>query len=87
MTVSEILSVIPFGTVVQVEQVPIKRIDTGETPVLRQYADVKTLSDSKQNYLNFEVVRLCQVCGILTIRCKANAEQEMAIISARYSGC
>ena len=86
MTVSEILAVIPSGTVVRVEQVSIKRIDSCEDPVLRQYADVETLSNSKQNYLNFEVVRLCQVYGILTIRCKANTEQEMAIISALYSG-
>ncbi len=86
MTVAEVLSVIPLETMVRIEQVPISRIDTCASPVERQYAAVGVLSSSNQNYLNFKVVRLWQNCGILSIRCKADAEQEMAIISALYEG-
>lgn len=44
MTVAEVLSVIPLETMVRIEQVPIKRIDTCESPVERQYTAVFSLA-------------------------------------------
>lgn len=86
MTVSELLPIIRPGTFVRVEQAPIKGVDTCEAPVLCQLADVETLADSKQDYLNFEVVYLYQSYRVLTLLCKANEAQEKAIVSRRKSG-
>ena len=86
MKVCEILEIIPRGTVVRVLQTPIARFDSSHEPVLRQYAEVTDLKTSNQNYLEFEAVKLAQDCGIMTITCTANAEQEGATIAAFYGG-
>ena len=84
MKVRDILEIIPRGTVVKVLQTPITRIDSGRDPVERQYADVTTLEESGQNYLEFDAVKLEQSYGILTITCTANPEQERKTIAAFY---
>lgn len=86
MKVCDILGIIPRGTVVRVLQTPIARFDSSHEPVLRQYAEATDLLASNQNYLEFEAVKLTQDCGIMTITCTANAEQENATIVAFYSG-
>lgn len=84
ITVKDILRLIPAGTVVKVYQTPIARIDPCEDPVLRGYADVQTLRESRQNFLDFEAMKIHQDSGLISVLCKANAEQEERTISARY---
>ena len=86
MTVKEILQIIPRGTVVNVYQTPIARFDRSTAPVLRQTGEIGVLEDSKQNYLEYEAVKLEQRSGIMSITCTANAEQEQVVVQAYYSG-
>ena len=85
MTVKEILEIIPNGVVVNIYQTPISRIDNCADPVHRQTGEVSDLIRANQNYLDFKAVKLRQHCGIMTITCTANAEQEMATINAFYN--
>lgn len=86
MLVREILSLVHRQTVIKVYQTAIKVFGNNEEPVLRQYADVGTLLDSNQNYLDYEVIDLRQTEGIITLTCKANREQEGAVVRSWYEG-
>ena len=84
MKVREVLDTILPGTMVKVYQTPIARFDNGVAPVLRQYANILTIKTSNQNYLDFDVINIFQDNGIFAITCKANPEQEQAIIRSWY---
>ena len=86
MKTRDLLAIIPKGTVVQVHQKPIKRIDPCEADVCRQDGEVEVLYRSNQNYLDFDVICLKQTAGIIDIICQANHEQEQVIINALYEG-
>lgn len=86
MTVKEILQIIPRGTVVNVYQTPIAVFDRSIARVLRQTGEIGVLEDSKQNYLEYEAVKLEQMAGIMSITCTASAAQEREVLLALYSG-
>ena len=85
MKTREILSIIPKGTVVKVKQVAIKQLGGGDD-VLRFFDSVERALDSNQNYLEFNAVGLKQEAGIITVVCKASAEQELMIVRSWYDG-
>lgn len=84
MKTKDVLSVMRPGTVVNIYQVPIERIDKSGADVCRQVVEITTLLRSNQNYLEFDVVRIEQRGGLMTIVCKANPAQEAATIAAFY---
>ena len=84
MKTKDVISVMRPGTVVNIYQVPIERIDKSGAEVCRQVGEITTMLRSNQNYLEFDVVRIEQRGGLMTVVCKANPEQEAATIAAFY---
>lgn len=85
MVTREILSLIPIGTIIRVEQVAIRQLGGGEN-VQRHFDNVEDALSSNQNYLDYKAVCLKQVGGIITVVCQASQEQELATIRAWYEG-
>lgn len=84
MKTKDVLSVMRPGTVVNIYQVPIERFDKSGVEVCRQIGEITALLQANQNYLEFDVVRIEQRGGLMTIVCKASQEQEAATIAAFY---
>ena len=82
MTVREFLKLWADNIDVKVYQVPIKEIDRSSALVCRQIADVATLLDSNQNYLDFNIVNLQMDDDLPCVVCKADDEQSKKTIGA-----
>ena len=80
MTVREFLKLWADSIGVKVCQIPIKKIDR---LVCRQIADVDTLLDSNQNYLDFNIESLQMDNDLLCVVCsKASDKQSKKTIGA-----
>lgn len=86
MTVREFLKLWVDNIDVRVYQFPIKKIDRSSALVCRQTADVDTLLNSNQNYLDFNIENLQMNDDLLCVVCKANDEQSKKIIDSYLSG-
>lgn len=86
MTVREFLKLWVDNIDVRVYQFPIKKIDRSSALVCRQTADVATLLNSNQNYLDFNIENLQMNDDLLCVVCKANDEQSKKIIDSYLSG-
>ena len=84
MKTKDVLSVMRPGTVVNIYQMPIERIDRSGAEVCRQVGEITYVLGSGQNFLEFDVVLIEQRGGLMTIVCKANPSQEAATIAAFY---
>ncbi len=80
MTVKDILDVMLDNEEIIIKQTPIKEIDCCKLPVTRQIGSAKTIRESNQNYLNFEVVNIMAIDSKIYISCKANGKQKANII-------
>ena len=85
MTVREFLNLWADNIGVRIYQVPIKEIDKSSALVCRQTADVATLLESNQNFLDFNIENLQMDYDLLCVVCNASDEQAQKIISA-YNG-
>lgn len=86
MTVREFLKLWADNIDVKVYQIPISKIDKSSALVCRQTADVATLLDSNQNYLDFDIENLQMDDDLLCVVCKASDEQSEKIVDAHLSG-
>lgn len=86
MTVREFLKLWVDNIDVRIYQFPIKKIDRSSALVCRQTADVATLLNSNQNYLDFNIENLQMNDDLLCVVCKANDEQSKKIIDSYLSG-
>ena len=85
MNVKEFLKNIDYNAEIKVFQEPIKEIDSCPALVKRYQGKVIIALDSNQNYLNFEIRNWYKDDGYFVFICKANKEQEKAIIDAYKS--
>lgn len=85
MTVREFLKLWVDNITIKVYQRPIWKIDHNSNCVHRQTADINTMINSNQNYLDFEIDNLQMDQDLIIVVCKANKEQEERTIRA-YRG-
>lgn len=85
MTVREFLKLWADNVTIKVYQRSIQKIDKNPFPVHRQTADVDTMINSNQNFLDFEIENLQMDQDLIIVVCKANEDQEKRTIAAYNS--
>lgn len=86
MTVREFLRLWTDNVTIKVYQIPIWKIDKNPSSVHRQTADIDTMINSNQNFLDFEIENLQMDQNLIIVVCKANEEQEKWTIAAYNNG-
>lgn len=86
MTVREFLKLWADNVTIKVYQRPIWKIDKNSSLVHRQTANIDTMINSNQNFLDFEIENLQMDQDLIIVVCKANKEQEEKTIAAYNSG-
>lgn len=86
MIVKDFLKLWVDNVTIKVYQMPILKIDKNPSLVHRQTADIDTMINSNQNFLDFEIENLQMDQDLIIVVCKANEEQEKRTITAYNSG-